>query len=112
MTACMGGWCVVRDKCAHHQHANQFTVVERLCEPGTKECFEPWTPRTSPTPGARNGATSARSERSHAGTGSTAVTGPATTSEVLRASAASPQPAGCWTTSTPNSIDNVSLLHE
>ena len=33
MIACMGGWCAVRDRCAHY-HARSGTPVERLCARG------------------------------------------------------------------------------
>lgn len=33
-TACMGGWCTKRDRCAHHLTDDRSVVAERLCEPG------------------------------------------------------------------------------
>ena len=37
MIHCMGGWCQVRDKCAHHVEAPRTTVSERLCEKGNEQ---------------------------------------------------------------------------
>lgn len=36
IVACMGGWCHVRDRCAHH-HSPSRVVSERLCERGREE---------------------------------------------------------------------------
>jgi hypothetical protein len=36
IVACMGGFCPVRDRCAHY-HAVSRTVSERLCERGREE---------------------------------------------------------------------------
>lgn len=41
MTACMGGWCTRRDRCRNHAQDDRSFVVERLCEPGTDDAFEP-----------------------------------------------------------------------
>lgn len=43
-TACMGGWCPVRDNCRHHLvegAARQREPEERLCDPGTLTDFSP-----------------------------------------------------------------------
>lgn len=40
MTACMGGWCAKRDKCRSYI-AVADTLVERLCEAGDDDAFEP-----------------------------------------------------------------------
>lgn len=42
MSRCMGGWCTMRDKCAHYRPGMEDgTVFERLCMTGTDECFKP-----------------------------------------------------------------------
>jgi hypothetical protein len=43
MTTCMGGWCHLRDKCRHHAPNRHRPVVERLCEDGKSDAFEPLT---------------------------------------------------------------------
>ncbi len=40
MTACLGGWCTRRDKCAHY-HADSAEIAERLCQPGEANAFSP-----------------------------------------------------------------------
>ena len=40
MSACMGGWCRKRDKCALYV-AQSPAILERLCEPGQLDSFEP-----------------------------------------------------------------------
>lgn len=40
MTACMGGWCTRKDKCAHY-HADSADISERLCQPGEANAFSP-----------------------------------------------------------------------
>ena len=40
MTACMGGWCIRREKCTHH-HAESAEIAERLCQPGEANAFSP-----------------------------------------------------------------------
>lgn len=39
--ACMGGWCIWRDRCRLHQNTAAPVVAERLCEPGTNDSYEP-----------------------------------------------------------------------
>lgn len=40
MTACMGGWCISRDFCARYRPGlGDRVVLERLCEPGKRDCF-------------------------------------------------------------------------
>jgi hypothetical protein len=39
--ACMGGWCAEkRDNCRLY-HNTDGTPIERVCEAGTHDCFEP-----------------------------------------------------------------------
>ena len=33
-TPCMGGWCRLRDHCAHYQAEDRAEPAERLCVPG------------------------------------------------------------------------------
>lgn len=40
MTACMGGWCIRREKCTHY-HAGSAEIAERLCQPGEANAFSP-----------------------------------------------------------------------
>lgn len=40
-TACMGGWCSVRENCKHYQSPNNARPIERLCEPATHSFFRP-----------------------------------------------------------------------
>ena len=40
MTACMGGWCQKRDKCRSYT-AKSTVIVERLCEAGDDDAYEP-----------------------------------------------------------------------
>jgi hypothetical protein len=37
---CMGGWCHLRDKCRNHE-PNGRKPVERMCETGSTDAFEP-----------------------------------------------------------------------
>jgi hypothetical protein len=39
--SCMGGWCHLRDKCRHHAPNPHQPVLERLCERGDFDAFEP-----------------------------------------------------------------------
>lgn len=39
--ACMGGWCVDRERCAHFHNTAGVTVVERLCEADDSDAFAP-----------------------------------------------------------------------
>lgn len=39
MTACMGGWCQLRDKCRHYT-ARSRVIVERLCETDETDSYE------------------------------------------------------------------------
>lgn len=40
--SCMGGFqCPQRDKCKHHQTDNRAHPVERLCESGQTDAYEP-----------------------------------------------------------------------
>ena len=44
MTACMGGWCHRRDKCASYvlpPHPARENPAERLCSPGKGDQFHP-----------------------------------------------------------------------
>lgn len=34
LPACMGGWCISRDRCHQHVAADRTRCVERLCKPG------------------------------------------------------------------------------
>lgn len=36
VVSCMGGWCRVRESCAHY-HARSESPAERLCGPGKDE---------------------------------------------------------------------------
>lgn len=40
-TACMGGWCSVRERCKHYQAEDRRHPIERLCEPDTHTAFRP-----------------------------------------------------------------------
>lgn len=40
---CMGGWCLVRDKCDHHR-LNISVMVERLCKPNQTDAFVQFQP--------------------------------------------------------------------
>lgn len=41
--ACMGGWCMVRERCKHYHVENvvRLRPVERLCEPELHTAFRP-----------------------------------------------------------------------
>lgn len=41
MISCMGGWCTCRNRCARHLADDRRLPVERLCEPGKKDAYEP-----------------------------------------------------------------------
>ena len=32
--ACMGGWCLVRERCEHYQATDRRNRVERMCDKG------------------------------------------------------------------------------
>lgn len=37
----MGGWCARRETCAYYRPGSMLPALERLCEPGTFDAFEP-----------------------------------------------------------------------
>ena len=39
MTACMGGWCVMRQACAYYHQTDSDVIIERLCEPDRLDVF-------------------------------------------------------------------------
>lgn len=39
-TACMGGWCAVRENCKHYHASTWAKPIERLCEPVTHTAFQ------------------------------------------------------------------------
>lgn len=39
-SSCMGGWCHRRDRCRHY-FVVRWAIVERMCERGSFEHFEP-----------------------------------------------------------------------
>lgn len=40
--ACMGGWCVLRERCSLYQPGMVSLVTfERLCTPGQSDCYLP-----------------------------------------------------------------------
>ena len=39
--SCMGGWCTDRESCELHVKADRNLPVERLCEHGKADSFEP-----------------------------------------------------------------------
>ena len=49
--ACMGGMCVVRERCEHyHQVCGRGHPIERLCELGKRDAFEPIRIERQPAP--------------------------------------------------------------
>ena len=47
-TACMGGWCALREGCPHYR-AESVDPIERICEPG-KDGQLRRIPIATPTP--------------------------------------------------------------
>lgn len=39
MTACMGGWCLMRQACAYYHNTDSDVIIERLCEPDRLDVF-------------------------------------------------------------------------
>lgn len=41
--SCMGGWCSLRENCRHYhaEGAARLRPMDRLCEAGTRDAFEP-----------------------------------------------------------------------
>lgn len=37
----MGGWCARRETCAYYRPGLMLPALERLCEPGTFDAYEP-----------------------------------------------------------------------
>jgi hypothetical protein len=46
---CMGGWCNKREHCVHYEPRPQCIPIERLCELGKTDCYQPvpiyWKPK-------------------------------------------------------------------
>lgn len=69
-SACMGGWCSRREKCAHY-HADSDDIAERLCQPGEANAFSPIkeaivTKKRKVAEAAHEGAAKARKSSRHA----------------------------------------------
>lgn len=57
IVTCMGGWCHVRDRCAHH-YSDSHIIAERLCPKGESQPVEirPLVRDEEVPPPLRNGA--------------------------------------------------------
>lgn len=52
LPACMGGFCSVRASCSRYHAENRDYPAERLCAPGTQDCWEPIRTQPITTAGA------------------------------------------------------------
>lgn len=41
LVSCMGGWCTKRDTCSLHLKEDRSEPVERLCDKGKADSYEP-----------------------------------------------------------------------
>lgn len=48
LTACMGGFCPIREKCARYHAARRREPSERLCSPGERDAWLPIDVITQP----------------------------------------------------------------